>query len=67
LEIFDLFPKHEQIVSVDDFFLVSINCFIGDRMAGTILDGIVGTSSSNDGGSDLESFGNVNIGSGEGN
>jgi hypothetical protein len=67
LEIFDLLPKHEQIVSVDDFFLVSINCFIGDCTAGTIFDGSVGTSSSNDGGRDLESFGNVKIGSGEGN
>ncbi len=68
----DLFPKHEQSARVEDFFfiwvLVSIGCcFSGDFIAGTIFDGGLGTSSSNDGGGDWDCLGKVKTGSGEGN
>jgi hypothetical protein len=43
--------------------LISIGCFSESLTAGTIFDGGLGTSSSNEGGD----FGKVKTGSGEGN
>jgi len=75
---FDLLPKHEQSGTVEDFFFISdfgsITSFSIDfiggediSIAGTIIDGIEGTSSSNDGGDTVISLDKIEMGSVEGN